>query len=46
MRNDSGGEPTRNDITPRNGIVTFEETQKEEVITFNIVQDEAPEVNL
>ena len=46
IRNDSSGEPIRNDITPMNGIVTFEETQKEETITFSIVQDEAPEVNL
>ena len=46
IRNDSSGEPTRNDITPMNGIVTFKETQKEETITFSIVQDEAPEVNL
>ena len=44
VRNDSSGEPIRNDITPSSGVVTFEERQKEQRITFNIVQDEAPEV--
>ena len=46
VRNDSSGDPIRNDITPTSGLVTFAERQKEQTIKFNIVQDEAPEVSL
>ncbi len=45
LRNDSHEEPLENDIFPTSGIAAFVEGQKEQTITFNLVQDNTPEVN-
>ncbi len=44
VRNDSQAGPVKNDITPTEGTVVLQERQREQAITFTIVDDDAPEV--
>ncbi len=46
IRNNSEAGPVKNDITPTEGTVVLQERQREQAITFTIVDDEAPEVGL